>query len=171
MKKSFLVITLLAVVPVFGQSIPHVKIKAIESRMTDLKSSLFLVDSLYQDYLNGGWSSIQDGSKTDVFRDGPSWLYNQYVELSDKYPRQCPDCKKKADELRQLMDKELRAAAEAVYRNLIKKADEYFALRNFLKAKELYQRAVGFRPSDPYPKDRLKEVEAILAEQEQNAKE
>ncbi len=171
MKKSFLMITLLAVVPVFGQSIPHVKIKTIESRMTDLKSSLFLVDSLYQDYLNGGWSTIQDESRTDVFRDGSSWLYNKYLDIRDKYPGKCNECKIKEDELRQLMDREVRDAAEAAYRNLIKKADEYFTQRNFLKAKELYQRAVDFRPSDPYPKDRLKEVEAILAEQEQNAKE
>lgn len=169
MKNFFLILTFFATVSSFAQrTIPHITIKSIEARMTDLKSSLFLTDSLYQEYLNGSWLTIQiqDGSKSDLYESGSSWLYNHYTALGKEYPKQCSECKTKADELARLMDKELRDAAETAYRNLIQKADEYFAQRNFLKAKELYQRAVHFMPSDPYPKNRLKEVETILTEKE-----
>lgn len=173
MKKSILLIALFAAVPAFGQvrTIPHVTIKAIEARMTDMESSLFLLDSLYQDYLNVGAFFIQDGPKTDMSQDGSSWLYNKYVYLPRKYRGECKGCKEKIDELRKLQEEEEHVAQETVYRNLIQKADEYFAQRNFLKAKELYQRAVNFRPNDPYPKNKLAEVDSILAEQEKKGKE
>ncbi len=59
----------------------------------------------------------------------------------------------------------LREQAEAdkdrVYRNIINGADDKFENKNYAKAKELYERAVTQRPSDPYPKQRLKEIQNI----------
>ncbi len=172
MKNIFLTLILFVAIPVFGQrSIPHITIKAIEARMTDLKSSLFLIDSLYEDYLNVGSFTVQDGTGSDMYEGGSSWIHNRYMELYDKYPRQCPECKIKADEVTRLIAKELRSEEEVAYRKVIQKADDYFRQQNFLKAKEYYQRAVVFKPSDPYPKQKLEEVDAILAEQEKKTKE
>lgn len=50
----------------------------------------------------------------------------------------------------------------AQYDKLIKKADEYFDAANYPKAKNLYERALTIKPSDPYPKQRLKEINDIL---------
>ena len=58
--------------------------------------------------------------------------------------------------------KEDDSAINKEYEKLISKADEYFDAVNYDKAKNLYQRAVGLKPSDPYPKARLKEIDLIL---------
>lgn len=50
----------------------------------------------------------------------------------------------------------------AQYDKLINKADEYFDAANYPKAKGLYERALTIKPSDPYPKKRLKEINDIL---------
>lgn len=52
--------------------------------------------------------------------------------------------------------------AEKEYQKLISKADEYFDAQNYEKAKDLYTRATRLKPSDQYPKDRLKEINKIL---------
>lgn len=55
-----------------------------------------------------------------------------------------------------------RIELEKEYRKIIDKADSYFDKANYDKAKGLYNRALGFRPDDQYPKDKLDEIEAIL---------
>lgn len=171
MKNSLLLLAMLAVIPAFSQRIiSPVTIQRIEARMTDLKSSLFLVDSLYKDYTSNGSFLIQDSAKSDLFHSGSSWIYNRYDDLGDKYQKTCKECNGKKDEVMRLMDQEIQAAGEIQYQKIIKKADDCFQQRDFLKAKEYYQRAVNFMPSDPYPKNKLEEVDVILAEQEKKAK-
>lgn len=48
------------------------------------------------------------------------------------------------------------------YNKIIAKADEKFGINNYDGAKDLYKRALTFRPNDPYPKKKLDEIDAIL---------
>jgi len=48
------------------------------------------------------------------------------------------------------------------YLKIISKADENFDRKDYDKAKDYYQRALTFRASDPYPKKRLDDIDAIL---------
>jgi epidermal growth factor receptor substrate 15 len=59
------------------------------------------------------------------------------------------------------LKEQAEADKERIYRNLINGADDKFENKNYTKAKELYERAVTQRPSDPYPKQRLKEIQNI----------
>ena len=171
MKNPFLILFLVVAIPSFAQrTIPFASIKAIEARMTDAESSLFLLDSLYNDYINVGPFKIEERVKSNSSDQGSAWLYNNYTALSEKYPKQCRECKTKADDLMRLINKEIQADLEKEYRKVIQKADDCFQQQDFPKAKEYYLRAVNFRPSDPYPKQRLEEIEAILAEQDKKNK-
>lgn len=52
--------------------------------------------------------------------------------------------------------------ADKQYQKLIAKADEYFDQQNYEKSRGLYVRATKLKPSDQYPKDRIKEIDNIL---------
>ena len=54
------------------------------------------------------------------------------------------------------------SAAETEYQMILAGANEYFSLASYDKAKEKYNEAVAKRPNDPFPKQRLQEIDAIL---------
>ncbi|MFT5820948.1 MAG: epidermal growth factor receptor substrate 15 [Crocinitomix sp.] len=60
------------------------------------------------------------------------------------------------------MQAETDSTLNKSYDKLIKKANDSFDAADYTKAKSLYGRAIGFKPNDQYPKDRIKEIEAIL---------
>lgn len=60
---------------------------------------------------------------------------------------------------------ELLQQMETQYQKVIHAADKNFAAKKFDKALELYKRAVVFRPNDPYPAQKIQEIEAILQQQ------
>lgn len=51
---------------------------------------------------------------------------------------------------------------DRAYQKIIVKGDENFDTKDYKKAKDYYKRALTIRPSDPYPKRRLQEIEDLL---------
>ena len=48
------------------------------------------------------------------------------------------------------------------YKKLVSAADKKFNEKNYLKAKEYYERAVVIRNTDPYPKQKIAEIDGVL---------
>jgi tetratricopeptide (TPR) repeat protein len=52
--------------------------------------------------------------------------------------------------------------AEEQYQNILRAADKNFDEKNYEKAREYYTRALNNRATDPYPKQRLEEIDRLL---------
>lgn len=91
-------------------------------------------------------------TSADGARDGQQWvraksLYKQAFEVknTESYPQQQIDWINK--KMQELASEEV----ETQYNKIIEVADNQFSNENYLKAIELYKRAKGMNPSDPYP--------------------
>lgn len=60
--------------------------------------------------------------------------------------------------------------ADEEYNNAITAADQSFGDKNYDKAKENYKKASALKSSEQYPKDKLKEIDGILADMAKNEK-
>lgn len=90
--------------------------------------------------------------------------YNLALTLkpTESYP------KTKLAEIDQHFESQLRAF-EANYANMISKADSLFDIRQYMSSKEQYEFALTIRPEDPYPQQRIVDIEnelVLIAEAE-----
>lgn len=110
------------------------------------------LEEQYRDYLKeadyrfekGEWSKAKES----------------YIAAYNLFNREYPE--KKIDECEGAMKQATLANENRQYDKIIKTADEYFAGKNYDKAKDLYERALKLKPGDEYPKTKLAEIEAIL---------
>ncbi len=56
-------------------------------------------------------------------------------------------------------------AKDRAYRELLQKGDSLFGLKEYAAAKLTYQAAVKQKPADQYPKDKITEIDRLLADQ------
>jgi len=102
-------------------------------------------------------------AKADGKFDGKQWMdakaiYEKVILIdpSNSYAKERSLlCDQKAKD-------EVQEGEEIQYRKVIAKADDNFDIKDYDKAREYYKRALNFRASDPYPKRRLAEIDAIL---------
>jgi|GEM_PF-5276432 len=133
------------------------------NRPTNFKQSIHLADSLYAVYLIEPFYFKVEQSTS--ISDGLSLVLNLYHKALNYKPKS-KDCQKKIDEVEQLFKTKTEADIEAQIMKLIKKADECYALKDFVAAKELYTRLLSFKPEYEYAKQRIMEIEKILKSHE-----
>ena len=99
--------------------------------------------------------------EADTYFERKKWqeALKKYMDALDLYDEQYP--RDQVEKVREAL-KNTGDNANKQYQKLIKKADEYFNAQNYEKAKGLYERAVGLKPSDQYPKDMLEKIKLIL---------
>jgi hypothetical protein len=88
--------------------------------------------------------------------------YNEALTLkaTEKYP------KDKIAEIDAILAKEMGAKAlEEKYKATIAKADAALSSKTYVAAKTAYNEALGLKPNEQYPKDKLLEVEKALGEE------
>lgn len=129
------------------------------------KASKVLLDSLYSTYKNTPFMIYEDSNS---YESGSTYLYNSYKRLKAQFPKICKDCDKKMQVLRNLSEQETKTEMDLQYNKILIKADEMFLKGDFAKSRELYQRAVTFKPSDPLPKEWLKRLDEIGSKRFEN---
>jgi tetratricopeptide (TPR) repeat protein len=110
-------------------------------------------NKLLEDKLNANQQKYNNLiTLADGARDGQQWvkaktIYKQAFEVknTESYPQQQIDWIN--NKMRELASEE----EETQYNKIIEVADNQFTAENYLKAIELYKRAKGMNPSDPYP--------------------
>ncbi|MCC5922296.1 MAG: hypothetical protein JJT77_00805 [Crocinitomicaceae bacterium] len=97
-------------------------------------------------------------------------LFNaeNYLNARDKYeealkviPNNAYALRKRDESVERAEELE-RSADDERYKKIVDKADEYFEEESYDEALGLYQRALGLRAADPYPKMRIERIEQIL---------
>ncbi len=75
------------------------------------------------------------------------------IKTSEQYPK---------DKIKACDDALGAAVVDAQYKDLIKQADVKFTAKDYNGAKDLYSQASGVKPSEQYPKDKIKACEDAL---------
>ncbi len=68
----------------------------------------------------------------------------------------------------QLAGKEARARLDAQYKNYLASADNHFSQQQLQEAKNFYTQASALKPNEAYPKQRLEEIDMLMAAQQAN---
>ncbi len=83
------------------------------------------------------------------------------VQPAEQYPKdQIAKCDKN------IADEKARAELEAKYKQLVAKADAQLGNKSYVDAKVTYTEALGVKPEEQYPKDKIAEINKILKDME-----
>ncbi len=75
-----------------------------------------------------------------------------------------------ADAAKNKADADAKAALDAKYAVAIKKGDDGFAAKTWAAAKAAYTEALGVKPTEQYPKDKIAAIDKLLADEANAAK-
>lgn len=102
-------------------------------------------------------------AKTDYV--GAKTQYTKALEIlpDEEYPKTQLE---KVNAFLAEMAKKKAIEDEKIYTSLIEKADKLFANKDLQVSKEVYKNAVNIKPTEEYPKNRITEINKILAEEE-----
>ncbi len=115
------------------------KAAANNKKLTD---AIAVADKLFAE---GQWLNAKKAYDNVLTIDGS----NQYAQ------NQIKECEKQLDAERNIQE-------DLAYKKIIEAADNNFNNTDYKKARGYYERALTFRPNDPYPKKKLAEIEALL---------
>ncbi|MFT4600729.1 MAG: epidermal growth factor receptor substrate 15, partial [Arenicella sp.] len=86
--------------------------------------------------------------------------YNKALEIFDE-----ADVKKKRDDAQKAKDEsEAGAELEKKFQDLMTEAKDKYSAKSYPEALELYKEASGLKPAEKLPKDRIAEIEKLLAD-------
>lgn len=135
---------------------PKTKLAEIDKLLGDQKK-------IEQDYKNAIAAGDLSFTSKDYQKAQTSYQQASAIKPSEKYP------KDKLAEIKTLLDELAKKEGEdkqkeANYLAAISNGDKSMGLKKYDVAKQAYETAVGIKPAEKYPKDKLKEIETILAE-------
>ena len=111
--------------------------------------------SIYDQYIRQADESF--GSKMYVVSRG--WYYKAWdVKPDENYPKQ------RIEEINRLLNSLLTSQRDRDYQRFVDLADSTFRDNQYAVARGWYNRALGMKANEQYPKDQIKEIEIKIAE-------
>ena len=149
----------LAIFP--DEQYPKDRIAEIDSKLLALRSAAEkeqATSNAYNDYVRRADSLLN----LKKYEDAKS-AYNQALAIKAKesYPKQ------KIAEIDKLLDQQ--KALDAKYLNLISYADDLFNSEKYKDSRNSYTNASALKPDESYPKERIAEIDRLLAAQKVEA--
>ena len=144
----------------FTKDYPKKQIDIIERKLKELGESSAL-DKEYLDKIE----------LADAARDAENWdsakqLYKEAhkIKYSETYPQE------QIIWINNQMKNSLADEVNKQYQKIIDVADKLFGEEDYLKSKELYQRAGGMKPGDNYPPKQIKKINDLIADKNKQNK-
>lgn len=174
----------LAIMP--DEKYPKDKLAEIESILAKLKAEQDNANAAQKE-LDAKYNALiasADGALNAKGYDKAKADYSAALKLkpTESYPKNqlakiediLAELKRKEEEIKVTNNAQKQKQEE--YDNLIKSADAAFTAKQYEGAKSTYEQALGLMPSEAYPKQKIKEINDILAkiarkEKEENANE
>lgn len=141
-----------------NEKYPKTKIDQINS---ELEKQAKATDSQYKNYIKQG-----DKAFDNEEYESAKAAYQQALAIkpNDSYAQsRINDIDKIVAEIKK--QEAEKKANQQKYQSLISQADQAMKNAQYDKASDLYQQAMALIPSEKYPKDKLKEIDQLLAEQ------
>ncbi len=135
-----------------AEEYPKTRIAAIDRIFADQKA----LDDAYAASIAAADKLFNDGSFTEAKAE---YLNAQKIKPAEKYPK---DRVAEAD--KKLAEIARQKSIDDQYNASISKADKYLADKSYQQARAEYNTAQGIKPGDSYPKDKIAEIDEILAE-------
>lgn len=145
------------------ESLPSTRINELKALKNQASASI-QTDQLYNDYMKSGDNALTSKNYAQALSEYKNALN---VKKNDKAAQA------KINEVQQLIDNEKNKSTQTQFENLIKDADALFARKDYINAKENYEKALKIK-NDKYAKKQaelcLKELEKIDEEEREYKK-
>ena len=146
-----------------AESYPKQKIEEIDNILKQQQEALAQqaqqeeLNKKYLDKINEADKNFKNKNYNDAKK-----LYNEALAIKkdEKYPKD-----KIAEIDKILADQAAKQKLEKQYQDLITQADKAFNAKDYNNAKSKYSDAANLKPDEKYPKDKIAEIDKILAEQ------
>ncbi len=126
-----------------------------KTKIAEIDKILAEIARIQQEYDKAIAAADAYYDKSDLSNARLKYIVASDLKPAEQYPR---------DRI-SLIDKTLAdmEALEKGYRDAITQADDFFAKKDYPSAKVAYQQALGLKPSEKHPADRIAEIDRILA--------
>lgn len=137
------------------EQLPKDKISEINQLLNELAEEEEL-DAKYEELKSKGDLAFDNNN----FNDAKDFFTQASdIKPSENYP------KEKIDEINQILEEmKQQEALENQYAEAIEKGDMAFNDDSYKDAENFYKQATSLKPDEQYPKDKLKEIEGLLAD-------
>ena len=155
-----------------AEEYPKSQINEIEKKLTEIaerEKATAKLDADYQKAINDGDAKLEESNLEGALA---AYEKAKLLKPEESYPNNKIDEIKVAQEqlAKDEAEKERLAKIEVEYKAIISRADKAMKSKNLNEARDEYQAALAVKSEESYPKDKIEEINGILADaKEQDA--